>query len=187
MKPALLPITALILSVTALSSCTQPANLARATTNVTDTAGKVIGTAVFEEDPAGLKMNVTVTGLVPNTKHGFHVHTNPACTDTTDAAGAAVKFGGAGAHFDPTASGKHTGPMITAEMGHAGDLPNLVVDANGVGTVTLSTKRLTVRPGTLSVVGHSVIVHANEDNYADTPAPLGGSGGRMACGVISAS
>ena len=32
--------------------------------------------------------------------------------------------------------------------------------------------------------GRSVMVHAGGDNYADQPAPLGGGGGRIACGVI---
>jgi Cu-Zn family superoxide dismutase len=29
------------------------------------------------------------------------------------------------------------------------------------------------------------MLHVGGDNYADTPAPLGGGGARMACGVIS--
>jgi Cu-Zn family superoxide dismutase len=28
------------------------------------------------------------------------------------------------------------------------------------------------------------MIHAGGDNHSDTPAPLGGGGGRMACGVI---
>ena len=33
------------------------------------------------------------------------------------------------------------------------------------------------------VKGRSVIIHAGGDNYSDQPAPLGGGGARIACGV----
>jgi Cu/Zn superoxide dismutase len=32
--------------------------------------------------------------------------------------------------------------------------------------------------------GRSIMVHTGGDNYSDTPAPLGGGGARIACGVI---
>ncbi|NES46128.1 superoxide dismutase family protein, partial [Moorena sp. SIO2C4] len=32
--------------------------------------------------------------------------------------------------------------------------------------------------------GHSLIIHAQGDNYSDIPKPLGGGGARVACGVI---
>lgn len=78
---------------------------------------------------------------------------------------------------------RHAGPNVSEDQGHAGDLPNLEVDDASVGTTSISARTLTVTAGVLSVVGHSVIVHANEDNHTDTPA-LGGSGARIACGVI---
>jgi Cu-Zn family superoxide dismutase len=28
------------------------------------------------------------------------------------------------------------------------------------------------------------MVHVGGDNYSDTPAPLGGGGGRLVCGVV---
>ena len=31
---------------------------------------------------------------------------------------------------------------------------------------------------------HALIIHAGDDNYADTPTPLGGGGQRIACGVV---
>lgn len=184
---SLLPLPLLGLSALVLGACAPGQTPARASASIVDAAGQTTGTASFEENAAGTLLTVRVTGLPPNSKHGFHVHTNPACTDTTDpSTGAAVKFGGAGAHFDPKNTMKHAGPNVSEDQGHAGDLPNLVVDAAGVGTASLSTKKLTVRAGPLSVIDHAVIVHANEDNYTDTP-PLGGSGGRIGCGVIRAS
>ena len=32
--------------------------------------------------------------------------------------------------------------------------------------------------------GKALMIHAGGDNYADQPQPLGGGGGRIACGVI---
>ena len=34
------------------------------------------------------------------------------------------------------------------------------------------------------VKGRALMIHAGGDNYADQPAPLGGGGARIACGVI---
>jgi len=33
--------------------------------------------------------------------------------------------------------------------------------------------------------GHALMVHAGGDNHDDHPAPLGGGGARIACGVIN--
>jgi len=33
------------------------------------------------------------------------------------------------------------------------------------------------------VKGRSIMIHAGGDNYSDQPAPLGGGGARIACGV----
>jgi Cu-Zn family superoxide dismutase len=37
---------------------------------------------------------------------------------------------------------------------------------------------------TSDLAGRSVMIHAGSDNFDDAPAPLGGGGGRIACGVI---
>jgi Cu-Zn family superoxide dismutase len=56
----------------------------------------------------------------------------------------------------------------------------LVVDGNGMATLPMVVPHLKVK----DLVGHSLMIHAGGDNYADTPAPLGGGGGRIACGVV---
>jgi Cu-Zn family superoxide dismutase len=39
--------------------------------------------------------------------------------------------------------------------------------------------------GTVAEVkGRSIMIHAGGDNYSDQPVPLGGGGGRTACGVV---
>jgi Cu-Zn family superoxide dismutase len=69
-----------------------------------------------------------------------------------------------------------------------GDMPNLVVDQNGVGSVKATTSRITLSPGPLSVFdqdGSVIIVHENADKGMPGAAKSGVSGGpRIACGVI---
>ena len=83
----------------------------------------------------------------------------------------------AGGHFDPDKTGKHLGP---GGGGHKGDLPVLTVNGDGIDKETLLVKGVSAA----DFKNHSVMIHDGGDNYADTPAPLGGGGGRIACGVI---
>jgi Cu/Zn superoxide dismutase len=110
-------------------------------------------------------------------KHGIHIHEGGAC-GPTEKDGATVPAGAAGPHFDPGKTGSHKGPEGN---GHAGDLPNLHVLSDGTGILMASTTRLTMD----QLAGKTVILHANPDNYTDQPAN-GGSGSRIACGVIKA-
>ena len=64
--------------------------------------------------------------------------------------------------------------------GHLGDLPALYVDAGGQATMSVLAPRLKLA----DVAGRALMVHAGGDNHADHPAPLGGGGARLACGVI---
>ncbi|MBN3154705.1 superoxide dismutase family protein, partial [Pectobacterium brasiliense] len=64
---------------------------------------------------------------------------------------------------------------------HLGDLPGLVVNADGTSTYPILAPRI---KSLSEVKNHALMVHVGGDNYADTPAKLGGGGARMACGVI---
>jgi Cu-Zn family superoxide dismutase len=69
-----------------------------------------------------------------------------------------------------------------------GDIPNLVVDQNGAGSLQATTSRITLSPGPLSVFdqdGSVIIVHENPDKGVPGAAKSGVSGGpRIACGVL---
>jgi len=142
-------------------------------------AGVQIGQATFIGVDNGVQVRVVV-GSLPAGKHGMHIHEVGSCNPLRDMTGAATPFGAAGGHFDPQGSGRHLGPN---GPGHAGDLPNLNVDYAGNAHTTFFTDRLSVASGPLNIVGRAIVIHANEDNYTDTP-PLGGSGPRIACGEI---
>jgi Cu-Zn family superoxide dismutase len=137
--------------------------------------GKQIGTISLSDSPSGLQIAPQLAELPPG-NHGFHIHTNPDCGPGAGPNGQPAAGMAAGGHFDPVNTGKHLGPL---GEGHKGDMPVLTVDANGKATVTITAPHLTVA----DVKGHSVMIHAGGDNYSDQPAPLGGGGARIACGV----
>jgi Cu-Zn family superoxide dismutase len=85
----------------------------------------------------------------------------------------------AGGHFNPET--KSHG-MPNSGMSHAGDLPNIKSDANGNATYTAKLHGFAVNTGPTGIVGRSVVVHRDPDDYKSQPA--GNSGPRIACGLI---
>jgi Cu-Zn family superoxide dismutase len=135
-----------------------------------------IGTITLSDAPGGARISVHVDSL-PSGEHGFHIHQNPSCAPGP-INGVVAPAGGAGGHLDPDHTGMHMGPM---GKGHLGDLPFLTVDGAGADDEQLVAPRLT----DVSILkGRSLVIHAGGDNYADQPAPLGGGGPRIACGVV---
>ena len=120
----------------------------------------------------GVHFTGTVGGLAPNSSHGFHVHEKGDCS--------AADASSAGPHFNPaaTAHGK-------AETGahHAGDMDNVVANAEGVVAVNVHLKGVTLGGGAANdIAGRALVVHAAPDDYTSQPA--GNAGARVACGVI---
>jgi len=129
------------------------------------------GTVAFSPRGADAVMvTVDISGLKPNAEHGFHVHERGDCS--------APDAMSAGGHFNPMGK-KHGGMM---EEHHAGDIPNLKTDAQGRVRASFEVKGMSVEGGPLSIIGKSVVVHRDPDNYKSQPA--GDSGPRIACGVI---
>ncbi len=137
--------------------------------------GEVIGSVKITETAKGILLAPKLKGLTAGA-HGFHIHEKPDC-------GAGIKDGkpvaglAAGGHYDPSSTKKHAGP---AGRGHLGDLPVLVVSADGSATQPVTVGRLKLG----DVRNRSLMIHEGGDNYSDDPKPLGGGGGRVACGVI---
>ena len=144
-------------------------------------AGASAGSATLHTNARGeLVVTVKVSGLTPG-MHGVHVHAKGSCTPGPDDKGKIVNFGGAGGHFDPGMSHNHSSPTVSNKEGHGGDLPMVMVGADGRGSVTFTTERLSLR-GDTGVLGRSIVVHAKADDYKTNPA--GASGPRELCGVI---
>jgi Cu-Zn family superoxide dismutase len=139
--------------------------------------GEAIGTVTISDGAAGAGVKTALKGLPPG-PHGFHIHQNGSCDPATPSGGQPVPAGGAGGHFDPQNTGKHEGPQGS---GHLGDLPVLEAAADGAATATLTVPHI---KDVASLKGKSVMIHAGGDNYSDQPAPLGGGGARIACGLL---
>ncbi|QBQ64173.1 superoxide dismutase [Actinobacillus indolicus] len=139
---------------------------------------KDVGTVTITESPYGLVFTPNLKGL-SHGLHGFHIHEKPSC-EPKEKDGKLVAGLGAGGHWDPKEAKKHGFPW--ADDAHLGDLPALTVDHDGNATNPVLAPRLKKLE---EVKGRSLMIHAGGDNHSDHPAPLGGGGARMACGVIN--
>jgi superoxide dismutase, Cu-Zn family len=144
------------------------ARLAPTKGNMTD------GTIFFEQKGDVVRVSGTVTGLKPNSEHGFHVHEKGDCSS-----GDGMSAGG---HFNPL--GKPHGLHSGMER-HAGDMPNLRADAYGNATFSVDMKGLAIGSGATDIVGKGLIVHRDPDDYKSQP--VGNAGPRLACAVIAKS
>lgn len=131
----------------------------------------VKGRVEFKKTPQGMRVLANVEGLMPG-EHGFHIHEHGSCggKDASEA----------GVHFNPT-SKPHAGP--DTDPRHIGDLGNIKADENGYGHYEQLNPLLTFE-GDFSIIGKTVIIHADPDDYKTQPS--GASGGRISCGVIEA-
>ena len=132
--------------------------------------GADAGRATATEVAGGVRFTADVSALPAGT-HGIHVHTTGRC-DAPD-------FTTAGPHWNPTTT-KH-GTMNPAGP-HKGDLPNLILGADGRGTVAATIPGATM-DGLLDADGAAMLVHAAADDLMTDPS--GNSGGRIACGVFA--
>jgi Cu-Zn family superoxide dismutase len=131
---------------------------------------RVSGNVSFTQAGDKVRVMAEVSGLKPGA-HGFHVHDKGDCT--------APDGTSAGGHFNPMTK-PHGNPEHSDH--HAGDMPQLIADANGVARLTAYLGGITLKDGPTNIIGRSVIVHADADDFKTQPT--GNSGARQACGVI---
>src|SRR5579864_8301202 len=133
------------------------------------------GRVTFYQAGSQVRVVADVTGVSPPGNHGFHVHENGKCERDPG-----KDFATAGGHFNPAGT-PHACPDASSH--HAGDLGNIVINADGTGHLDVTTSALSLS-GATSVVGRAMILHAAPDDC--TTQPTGNAGGRLACGVIAA-
>lgn len=136
--------------------------------------GAAVGQVTIGESKHGLVLTPALNGLAPGL-HGFHVHQNPDC-QAKEKDGKMIAALAAGGHYDPEKTNRHGTPWGD---GHLGDLPALFVDSTGAATQPVLAPRLKMA----DMAGRSLMIHVGGDNHADHPAPLGGGGARVVCGV----
>ncbi|KAH8510064.1 hypothetical protein H0E87_007840 [Populus deltoides] len=126
-----------------------------------------------QEDDGPTTVSVRITGLTPG-PHGFHLHefgdTTNGCMST-------------GAHFNPK---KLTHGAPEDEIRHAGDLGNIVANADGVAEATIVDSQIPLS-GPNAVIGRALVVHELEDDLGkgghELSSTTGNAGGRLACGA----
>ncbi len=130
------------------------------------------GEATFSERNGKVTFNANLSKLRPGV-HAIHIHEKGDCS--------APDASSAGGHWNPTFK-KH-GKWGVGEY-HRGDIGNFITDEFGNGSITLTTDEWCIGCGdqTRDILGKSVIVHENPDDY--TTQPTGNAGGRMACAAI---
>ncbi len=145
---------------------------AKAVAMLRTAAGADVGRATATEVAGGIRFTVDAKGMPAGT-HGAHIHTIGRC----DPPG----FESAGGHWNPTGT-KHG--SMNPQGPHEGDLPNLIVDTGGRGSVGATVPGATMA-GLLDTDGAALVVHAGPDDL--TTDPSGNSGARIACGVFAPS
>jgi Cu-Zn family superoxide dismutase len=166
--------TAFLIGGLSAACLAMSASAQTATATIAPTAGNAAkGTVTFTQKGDKVSVTANLSGLTPG-GHGFHVHEKGDC--------GAPDAMSAGGHFNPT--GKQHGAPDAADH-HAGDLPMLQADASGNAKLSVDVAGLTIGSGASDVIGKSVVVHKDPDDYKSQPA--GNSGARVGCGVIQKS
>lgn len=147
--------------------------------------------AVFNDDIRGnvkftedLQNNVVIidlniSGLKPNSLHGFHVH---EAGDLTD------KCTSMCAHFNPY--GKTHGCPGMSER-HVGDLGNIHTNSKGEAKYSFYDNSIKLRGTKCNIIGRGLIIHEDEDDCGQggnaESLKTGNAGKRIACAVIGYS
>ena len=138
---------------------------------------RVRGVVTFEQVNGGIKIIADIENLKPGL-HGFHVHTHSDCGSDGSSAGGI--FNPTWGYYNPSFA-IHGSPDNT--MRYVGDLGNVSANSKGVAHYERIDKVIQLN-GPLSVIGHSIVVHKNADDFVTQPT--GGSGVALGCGVIEA-
>lgn len=144
------------------------------TADVRDAQGRSRASARVEQAGDSVRVRIEATGMSPGT-YATHLHMVGRCDPPA--------FTTAGAHWNPT--GQKHGKDNPQGM-HKGDLPNLMVGADGRGSLeyTIPSASLSgMSPAKLiDEDGAALVIHAKPDDYRTDPS--GTSGDRIACGVL---
>lgn len=129
-----------------------------------------------EEEDGQIRIEVNVSGLKPNSEHGFHVH---EAGDLTD------KCTSMCAHFNPY--GKTHGCPGMKER-HVGDLGNLRTNSKGDAKYVFYDDVIRLRGTKANIIGRGLIIHEDRDDCGQGGFPdsltTGHAGKRIACAVI---
>lgn len=155
------------------SSTTRSSGTATATATLRDGAGTMVGTVTLSDSYSGVIVVGTVSGLGLGA-HGIHIHEIGKCD---------APFTSAGGHFNPEHR-KHG--YRNPDGPHLGDMPNIDTPPAGAHKFEFLVPGVTLK-GSNAILdgdGAAIVIHAARDDYMGDPS--GNSGGRIACGVLTA-
>ncbi|MCH8564511.1 superoxide dismutase family protein [Nesterenkonia sp. LB17] len=191
-----------------------------ASAEIADVAGNDIGTVSFSEVENGVLVEAEVHDVDAGFR-GITIHERGVCEPVSSSEdGVFGDFESSGGHLvgtmeedmgivegeeapqeeapetdlnDLTEEVPPAEPEAVTHPGHAGDLPNLLVNQDRTGWLSLVSDRLAPED-LLSAEGSSVIIHAQADNHGNVPErnfgpdaetlTSGDSVSRVACGVV---
>lgn len=139
---------------------------------IIDTSGKTIGKAMVQQGSTGVLIYVEVEGLTPG-PHAIHIHSVGTCEPDFKASKGHVNV-----------AGKMHG-LLNPKGPDEGDLPNVFVAADGTVKAEMFSTRVSIEGGDAALLdadGSAFVIHENRDDHS--AQPIGGAGGRVACGVI---
>jgi Cu-Zn family superoxide dismutase len=142
---------------------------------------EIRGTVKFSEDLENnvIKIDLNISGLKPNSYHGFHVH---EAGDLTD------KCTSMCAHFNPYGK-THGCPGMTER--HVGDLGNIHTNNKGEAKYSFYDNIIKLRGSKCNIIGRGLIIHEDEDDCGKggnaESLKTGNAGKRIACAVIGYS
>ena len=170
------PATLVMSGVLALSSAMTATWAAPRSTKVeiqrisTAGIGRSIGSLIFIQRNQTLEIRPQVSGLSPG-RHAMHIHEHGSCAPSR-VQGITIPGGAAGGHYHGSGHHRHHHHGSAHRQRPAGDLPELIVDAQGKATGLIVSDRLRLH----EIKGRSVVIHAESEQN--------GGGARVACGVI---
>ncbi len=166
-------LTGVLVSVTALAAPT----ITGANAEIRNLSGESIGRMAITQGANGVMARIEVEKLSPGW-HAIHIHEVGNCEGEG--------FKAAGGHANGDTHAHHLGNQhgfLTGDTRHLGDMPNIWAHKDGIAKVEYYLPDVTIN-ALLDEDGASVIIHENADDYKTQPS--GGSGARIACGVLQA-
>lgn len=145
----------------------------RARAEIKDVGGRILARAEAAQVSDGVRVRVDAYGMRQGA-YAVHLHPIGSCVPPS--------FDSAGKHWNPAG---HQHGRDNPLGAHLGDLPNLVVGADGRGRIEYLVRGARLRDGAASLLdsdGGSILIHVNADDYRTDPS--GNSGAKIGCGVF---
>ena len=132
----------------------------------------ISGKVTFVEKNGVVWMEASITNASEG-NHAIHIHAIGDCS--------APDGKSAGGHWNPT---NESHGKWGIEPFHRGDIGNIVIGAEGKGTISRETDLWCIgcEDETKNIIGKSIIIHQGPDDFTSQPA--GAAGARIGCGVI---